>query len=258
MNIPHISIEEHPYGYALTRDGELMQTPKRSELVFMTLPLAEAVAEEFLSSFHKKNSPASGGTQGGGNIEPESLPPTPPVNGGANNDQAFSRQLTKLSYTALDQVEEAREIIIESMLAYLHTDTICYMSEDPELEKHERKHWQPIIDWAKERFGCEVEVFTGVMPGDQSEETAELLGAHMQSYNNWQLAALMSFTTGYSSVLIALAVMEGRLNAEQAFDCAMAEEIFQNEKWGVDEEAEMRRAQIKAELLETERFLALL
>ena len=215
-----ILTEEHPHGIALVRDGEVLTTPKQNEVVLPHQTLAEAVADDF-------------GAQSAGNIK-------------------------KLTYTVLDQVEEARDIIVESMLTYLHTDTICYMSEDPELQQYERKHWQPIIDWVEERFVCRLEIFEGVMPGDQSEETAEAISAHIESYNNWQLTALMDLGTHLSSLLLALAVMEGRLDVEQAFECAYADELYQNEKWGADEEAEARREKIRAELKETARFLGML
>lgn len=225
MPTPHIDLEEHPYGIALLRDGEVMLTPKRSEIVVPNLALAEALAEE-----HRQVS---------------------------TKEKPVVRHIAKLTNTTLDQVEDARDIITESMLAYLHTDTLCYVSDDPECAQYERKHWQPIIDWAEEFFTCHIEVFEGLMPGDQSEETASQIERHIESYNNWQLTALMDLTTGLSSLLLALAVMEGRLDTDQAFDCSIADETYQREKWGADEEAEAKREKHKVELRETARFLRL-
>ena len=217
MQSSPILTEEHPYGVALVRDGEVMVTPKRNDLVFPNEQMAETIAENFTVNSMKK-----------------------------------------LAYTAIDQVEEARSIIIESMIAYLHTDTICYISDDPELQQFERKYWQPIIDWAEETFACKLEIFEGIMPGDQSEEAAENVSFKLESYSNWQLAALMDLGAGFSSLLLALAVIEGRIDVEQAFECAICDELYQNDKWGTDEEAEAKRGKLKAELLETEKFLHLL
>src|SRR5690606_24874263 len=136
-----VCYEEHPLGLVLLRDGECLFTPKRNELVVPNDTLAEAVATEL-------------------------------------SQQDNRRHLTKLTYTALDTVEDARDIIIESMIAYLHTDTICYMSEDPKLKQHERKYWQPIFDWAREKFCCEIDVFEGVMPQDQSGETCDIIAQY--------------------------------------------------------------------------------
>ena len=238
--------EEHPYGVALTRDGEVMLTPKRNDLVFPNEQLAEAVAADF-------SAPKAANDESGEADDSENAENAPQRR---NNQKAGT--LKKLAYTAIDQVEEARSIIIESMIAYLHTDTICYMSEDPELQQFERKHWQPIIDWTEETFTCKLEIFEGIMPGDQSEEAAENIAFKLEGYNNWQLAALMDLGAGFSSLLLAIAVIEGRLDVAQAFECSIADELYQNEKWGIDEEAEAKREKLKAELLETQKFLQLL
>ena len=57
------------------------------------------------------------------------------------------------------------------------------------------------------------------------------------------------------SVLLAAALVKGRINAKEAFDAAFLEELWQNESWGVDEEAAKRREEMREELQQIEDFL---
>jgi chaperone required for assembly of F1-ATPase len=54
-------------------------------------------------------------------------------------------------------------------------------------------------------------------------------------------------TALYGSAILALAVQRERLTAEEAFELSRVDEAFQQEKWGVDEEAAMRTALHRAE-----------
>ena len=57
------------------------------------------------------------------------------------------------------------------------------------------------------------------------------------------------------SILLALALVKGRLSTDDAFEAAFVEEIWQAKIWGIDEEAEKRRQAIHSELKEIEKFL---
>ena len=60
------------------------------------------------------------------------------------------------------------------------------------------------------------------------------------------------------SLVLGLGFVAGRLDAEQLFNTAFLDELWQNEKWGRDYEAEDRQNYICAELVEAARFLQLL
>jgi len=73
------------------------------------------------------------------------------------------------------------------------------------------------------------------------------------------LAALPSpVTATCGSLVIALALHEGRLDAEAAFDASQLDETFQIEAWGEDAEATRRRAALAEDIRATARFLELL
>jgi chaperone required for assembly of F1-ATPase len=55
-----------------------------------------------------------------------------------------------------------------------------------------------------------------------------------------------------------LAVLEDRITPEAAAEAAQLDELYQAERWGIDPEAEKRRAHQKADLVAARRFLDLL
>jgi chaperone required for assembly of F1-ATPase len=78
---------------------------------------------------------------------------------------------------------------------------------------------------------------------DQPGETIDAIRRCVaQVKSPMHLAALHVMTTLTGSVLLALAVQQGRLSAEEAWALAHLDEDFQMEVWGQDEEALARRA----------------
>jgi len=65
-------------------------------------------------------------------------------------------------------------------------------------------------------------------------------------------------TATCGSLVIALAVFDGRLDAAAAFAASQLDETFQIEAWGEDAEAAARRRNIAADIAATARFIALL
>lgn len=69
------------------------------------------------------------------------------------------------------------------------------------------------------------------------------------------MAAFYLAALDMRSVLLAAALVKGHLNAEEVYEAAFLEELWQAENWGIDEEAEEKRRELKAELEEIEDFL---
>lgn len=65
-----------------------------------------------------------------------------------------------------------------------------------------------------------------------------------------RLAALRAATLALGSVVIALALLEGRLDAQAAFEASQIDESFQVEQWGDD-------AALKAEIAACAAFMDL-
>jgi chaperone required for assembly of F1-ATPase len=73
-----------------------------------------------------------------------------------------------------------------------------------------------------------------------------------------RLCAIHNLATLTGSALIAVAVAEGFLDAEDAWRAAHVDEDWQIERWGRDEEATQRRAKHEEEFRQTVRFQNLL
>ena len=58
--------------------------------------------------------------------------------------------------------------------------------------------------------------------------------------------------------MIGLALVEGRISAEEAFALSQLDESFQIEQWGEDAEAMRRRDGLRTDIDAAARFLALL
>jgi chaperone required for assembly of F1-ATPase len=202
-----------------------LHTPKKNPLDIPNSALARAVAEEWA---------------GGGRYSPKTMP------------------LTAITYTALDVVAENHAKVVEALLAYGETDLLLYRSETPELKARQAAAWDEVLNWAVSRFGCTLEVTEGVMPLTQPVESLAALRAHMERMNTFYLSAFSVLAQSLSSLLLALAVAEGRLDAEQAFLLSRLDEEYQAEKWGEDSLSLARMAEINRDVQAASRFLNLL
>jgi len=65
-------------------------------------------------------------------------------------------------------------------------------------------------------------------------------------------------TAASGSLVLALALAQQRIDAREAYEASQLDEIYQNQTWGVDPEAQQRRNVLKADLEASATFLALL
>lgn len=201
---------EGPDGFRLTLDGRPANTPARNPLRLPTRALAERVAAEW----------AAQDTQ----IDPSRMP------------------LTRLVNTAIDGVAPRLEAVAADLSAYAGTDLVAYRAGDPDrLVAAQAASWDPILDWARETFGARVILSEGVMHVTQPPDTVRALSAAVAEVTDpFRLAGLHTLTTLTGSLLIALAVLRGRLTPAEAWAAAHVDETYQAEVWGRDAEADAR------------------
>ena len=218
---------EGPDGFRLTLDGRSANTPARNPLAVPTRGLAEILAAEW-------------GAQGA-SIDPAQMP------------------VTRLVNTAIDGVAPRREAVIEDLAAYAGTDLVAYRAASPDrLVEAQAEAWDPVLDWAHETFRARLILSEGVMHVTQPDTSvAALRDAIAAAEGPFRLAALHTMTTLTGSLLIALAVLHGRLSPEEAWAAAHVDEHYQASVWGRDEEAEVRLALRKTEFEAAARVAAL-
>ncbi|GIL37801.1 ATP12 family chaperone protein [Roseiterribacter gracilis] len=213
----------------VTLDGRPVRTPGRRALSLPTPALTDAVAQEW-DSMAK-----------GEEVDPTAMP------------------LTQLASTALDRVAPQREEIITTLLRYAETDLVCYRTEEPpELAQRQRASWQPLLDWLDRRYGVRLNVAEGVIHAPQDPAMLERLADIVRGFDDWRLTALQAATAATGSIVVALALVAGRIGAAQAFSVAELDESFQIERWGEDPIARARREGVASDLDAARRFLDLL
>jgi chaperone required for assembly of F1-ATPase len=204
-----------------------VRTPAKADFRLPTQPLAEAVAEEWRRQPDK--------------IEPRSMP------------------LTQLASTAIDRVLPAPEAVVDGLLVYAGTDLVCYRAEaPPALVERQRHLWQPLLDWLAQTHDALLAVHYGVLPRSQPEAAIAAIRRRLGGLTPFQLAGLAAATQAGGSVVIALALAEGRVAPEEAFELAELDSSFQIERWGEDAEAAARRRSLRQEIDDIHRFLTLL
>jgi chaperone required for assembly of F1-ATPase len=213
-------------GYGITLDGRLVKTAGASDLIVPSLALAAAVAAEWDAQQ--------------GEIRRERMP------------------LMRLASTTIDRNSTQREAVVRQVAHYAGTDLVCYRAtHPPALASRQQAVWQPLIDWAVERYDAPLTVTTGVIPASQPAASLTTFAAVVATHDDFSLTALHTATTACGSLVIALALLEGRLDAAEAFAAAQLDESFQIEAWGEDTEQAERRAALAAEIAAAARFPAL-
>lgn len=204
-------------GFRLTLDGRPANTPARKPLVLPTRALGERVAAEWAAQEAV--------------IDPARMP------------------LTRLVNSTIDGVADRQAEVAADLAAYAGTDLVAYRAGDPErLVAAQAEAWDPIVEWAREALGARLILSQGVMHVTQPESAVAALRAAVDRVEGpFRLAALHAMTTLTGSLLIALAVLHGRLTPDAAWAAAHVDEAFQASVWGGDAEAEQRLANRRAE-----------
>jgi chaperone required for assembly of F1-ATPase len=165
----------------------------------------------------------------------------------------------QLASTALDRVRPQRERIVADVAAYAATDLVCYRADSPPaLMKRQQEVWQPLVDWVRSEFDASLTIVAGVMPQPQPQEALETLRAAIDRLDDMELTALQALTAVGGSLVIGLATMKGRIDAEAAWAASQLDETYQIEQWGEDAEAAKRRRALLQDIRNALQFLDLL
>ncbi|MXP62404.1 chaperone, ATP12 [Roseomonas sp. M0104] len=216
-------------GYTVLLDGRPLRLPGRGGLVLPRAPLAEAIALEWQEA---------GGAQGG-EMRLEEVP------------------LTRVVTTALERMAPDPAPSVAAIAKYGETDLLCYRAQEPPLAARQAEAWQPLLDWAALQLDAPMRTTTGVMPVAQAPEALAALRAALAELPVLELAALGVAVPALGSVVLGLALARERVDAEEACRLAFLDEAFQQELWGVDEEAVARQEAVVKDVKLAGRLLAL-
>lgn len=159
--------------------------------------------------------------------------------------------LKKLS----EDIAQNRQEVIEKLTSFLVTDMLFFWGTDKDLISRQEDVWRPLLDWAKKCFDADLYKTHGLEVPEQNRSAEGRLHLFMDKLSNNELAAFYEAALDMRSVLLAAALVKKRINADEAFNAAFLEELWQNENWGSDEESVVRREDIHDELRQVEEFL---
>lgn len=191
-------------------DARPVNTPGRQPLRLPSPALAVAIADEWRAV--------------GERIDPRAMP------------------LTGLANAAIDRVLPEPDRFAADLARYGETDLLCYRAEPGPLAERQAATWDPLLAWARGRYDVHFAVTAGVMPVAQPPATVARLTEAIIARDPFALTALSPLVTLGGSLVIALAVADGDVSAEDGWAAATLDEVWQAELWGEDQEAVAARA----------------
>ena len=220
------SVEELDGGFTVALDGRAVKTPAKQPLVIGLEGLAEAVALEWRAQEDE--------------IRHESMP------------------MMRFVCTALDRVAPKRAEVVGETAKFAETDLLCYRTaQPPELARRQAEAWQPLLDWAEARYGAGLSTTTGMTAIAQDDGALARLRAAVDAENDLTLTGLHIATAASGSLIIALALLERKIDAQHAWAASHIDERWQLERWGEDAELAERLEGLRREISAAGEFLAL-
>ena len=202
--------------FVVLLDGHPLRTPSRKLVALPSLGLAQAVAAEWAAQ--------------AGSIDPKTMP------------------LTRIANSTIESVAGEMQAVADEIIRYAGSDLVCYRAASPAaLVAAQARHWDGVLDWARDSFGARFVLSEGVMFVAQAATTVAAVKAGLSrcvgdgAQAPFRLAALSVMTTLTGSALIALRCTMGDCTADEAWAAAHVDEDFQADMWGSDEEASARR-----------------
>jgi chaperone required for assembly of F1-ATPase len=212
--------------FVVRLDGTPIKTPMRRLMILPTVKLTDAIAEEWRAQKEA--------------LDPRTMPQT------------------RLAYAGIDTVADHRARVTEDILGYGKSDLLCYRAEAPKaLIERQNEAWNPLLRWTAERYGARLKTGAGIAFVEQPADSQRAFAAAVETRDDFALAGLHGAASLTGSLVLALALADGRLSAAEAFALSRLDETFQSEAWGKDDEAEARAARLGQELAAIERFLGL-
>jgi len=197
-----VDIAPSPDGYLIQLDGRTPKTPLLKLLCAPTKPLALAIANEW-------------------HMQREYM-------------DVHTMPLTQICNTTIDNPTGISKLeLVNEILEFFHTDTICCLSEEPErLAEYQAAQWTPIRDWFAKRYNIGVSASENLFTTNQSDATIDVMRKELMACNKWQLNAIQTAVDGTKSFILPMAVIGERLSVEEAVYLSRLETEYQIELWG--------------------------
>uniref|UniRef100_UPI003B5200D2 ATP12 family chaperone protein n=1 Tax=Roseovarius indicus TaxID=540747 RepID=UPI003B5200D2 len=210
-------------GFAVELDGRPVRTPLKSAMTLPSRAMAEAVAAEWDAQE--------------GEIKPVSMP------------------VTRAANAAIDKVTRQHGEVAEMLAAYGDSDLLCYRADSPqELVERQAEAWDPLLDWADATFGARLIPVEGLMHAPQNPRALERLAAPVHAMDAFRLTAFHDLVGISGSLVIGLAAIHEVKDIGTLWRLSRIDETWQEEQWGIDEDARAQAAMKESDFYAAKRF----
>jgi chaperone required for assembly of F1-ATPase len=210
-------------GFAVRLDGRPVKTPAKAPLLVPTLSMARAIAAEWDAQDDV--------------IDQHSMP------------------VTRAANAAIDKVRHQHAEVAQMIADYGDADLLCYRAASPvELIQRQAQAWDPLLDWAADSFSVRLHTVTGVMHAPQDQADLAVLAGHVHKMDAFVLTAFHDLVSLSGSLIIGFATLSGYRAPEELWQISRVDELWQQELWGVDEEAAEHAARKENDFLAAKRF----
>ncbi len=201
-----VAVTEEDGAFLVELDGRRVRTPAKAPLALPTRALADAVAAEWDAQQDE--------------IDPRLMP------------------FTRSANAAIDKVVPQFSEVADIVAAYGDSDLLCYRAEHPQgLVDRQAAQWDPALEWAATALGVRMAVHRGVIHCPQDRDVIARLSARVHALTPFQLAAFHDLTSLTGSLILGFATVDGWRDPDAIWTLSRLDEIWQQEKWGEDQEA---------------------
>lgn len=196
-------------GWTVMLDYRTLKTPAKRPLKLPTVALANAIAAEW--DYQQIDG-----------IRPFTMP------------------LMRLACTALERVPVTRPKIIEHLVKKFNQDLVfCRAPDDNELARlvfeRQVEKIDPLLHWLESEFGFKPVVYSSFFGGKQEDGLVMAIEKLLKKTDDCELAAIDAIAASAQSLTIAIALVHGKLQIEEAIELIRLEEDLQVDRWGLVE-----------------------
>ena len=214
-------------GFGVSLDGRPVRTPAKAVLSVPNEAVAARIAAEFDAQIEK--------------IDPNTMP------------------YTRTANAAIDKVSIQHAAVADMLAEYGDSDLLCYRADSPdELVQRQSDNWDPLLDWAATALNARLLPRVGVMHDPQNAQALDELRNRVHALGVFELTAFHDLVAISGSLVIGFAAKDAVKSAEDLWDISRVDEIWQQEQWGADEEAQEMAEQKKAAFLHASEFIRLI
>ncbi|MFD3190967.1 ATP12 family chaperone protein [Sedimentitalea sp. HM32M-2] len=216
-------VADGPEGFSVELDGRPVRTPGKAPLALPTRAMAEAMAAEWQAQDEV--------------INPLSMP------------------VTRSANSAIDKVRPQHAEVADMLADYGDSDLLCYRAEAPAaLIQRQSAQWDPALDWAAETLGVRLQARCGVMHRPQDCGDLSELRRRVHAMTDFQLAGFHDLVSLSGSLVLGFAAALDWRGAQEIWTLSRLDELWQQEQWGADEDAEEMAETKRLAFLHAKRF----